>query len=292
MPKHSLSLKLLNIIHGSHKPREEELPRLAEIAKLNKLYLTFLRSISSDVLQCERVVEEARFRRYVSNVIDVIKTLKDLRYALYKFRKPVDHVSVDLDILIHVGDVPKAVAKLKSIGFKIDVIEPYTVTLRRGGFIVDLYTYPAFAWIVYMDGQKLLRDYSEDIEVYGVLARGLTRDAEVVVTAAHAVYKELMVLLLDCITITKWFSSKVIDIAREFAVERSLEIALDLCKAIEQGVAEAPYKIPLPHIARLYLSKAVADPYFRRTALNILRYLAKRRQSGYIVLWRLTRKSY
>ena len=31
--------------------------------------------------------------------------LGGLRYALYKFRKPVDHISVDLDILVHVDDV-------------------------------------------------------------------------------------------------------------------------------------------------------------------------------------------
>ena len=77
--------------------------------------------------------------------------------------------------------------------------EPYTVTMERRGFIVNLYTEPAFAWVVYMDGGRLLREYSEDVELGGVSARGLSRGAEVAVAAAHAVYKEHLVLLMDCL---------------------------------------------------------------------------------------------
>ena len=292
MPEHSLSLELLNVIRGSYRPSEEELPQLAEVAKLNKLYLAFLRNVGSDSFRRERAVEEARFRRYLSNVVDVVEVLKDLQYALYKFRRPVDHVSVDLDILIHVDDVPKAVARLKSIGFRVVVIEPYTVTLRRGDFIIDLYTYPAFAWIVYMDGQKLLKDCSEDIEVNGIPVRSLTGDAEVVVTAAHAAYKEHMVLLLDCLTINAWLSGKAVRIAEEFMVREALDLALHACRAIEGGAAEAPYKIPLPNIARLYLEKIAVDPNFRSTASNIMKYLVRRKHSARIVISRLTRRSY
>jgi len=292
VPKHSLSLKLLNVIHGSYRPGEEELLQLAEVAKLNKLYLAFLRNVGNNALQHERAVEEARFKRYLNNVVAVVKVLKDLRHALYKFRRPVDHVSVDLDILIHVDDVPKAVARLKSIGFRAVVIEPYTVTLRRGDFIVDLYTHPAFAWIVYMDGQKLLEDYSEDIEVNGIPTRSLTRDAEVVVTAAHAAYKEHIVLLLDCLTINAWLSGKAVKMAEELMVREALDLTLHACRAIKKGAAEAPYKIPLPNIARLYLEKIAVDPNFRSTASNIMKYLVRRKHSARMVISRLTRRSY
>jgi hypothetical protein len=56
-------------------------------------------------------------------------------------------------------------------GFKVAVSEPYTVTLIRRGFIVDLYTNPSLAWVVYMDGEELLRCCVEEIEVNGVKAR-------------------------------------------------------------------------------------------------------------------------
>ena len=143
-----------------------------------------------------------------------------------------------------------------------------------------------------MDGQKLLKDYSEDIELGGVFARSLTKDAEVVVTAAYAIYKEHIILLLDCFTVVGLLSSRAIDITRESAVEKSLEIVLDVCRAIEQGIVGTPYRVPLPCIAKLYLDKMIIDPWFRETVLNIVRYLSKHRHSGYAVLWRLTRRSY
>jgi len=195
-------------------------------------------------------------------------------------------------VLVARNHVAKAVAGLGSRGFRVVVVEPFTVTLRRSGFIVDLYTYPAFAWIVYMDGWRLVRDYSEDFEVDGVWARCLTRDAEVVVAAAHAVYKEHIVLLLDCLTVKKWLSRKVLRLADEFMVRGSLDLVLAVCRGVEEGVVEAPYKIPLTRVVKLYLEKMREDPMFRGTSLNIVRYLLKRERSLYIVLSRLTRKTY
>jgi hypothetical protein len=61
-------------------------------------------------------------------------------YALFKFRRPIEHVSVDLDVLVGGGCVGRAVRALKSIGFEVVVSEPYTITLSRRGFTVDLYT--------------------------------------------------------------------------------------------------------------------------------------------------------
>lgn len=48
-----------------------------------------------------------------------------------------------------------------------------------------------------MDGEKLLKDYSEEFELESVYVRGLTREAEFAISAAHAIYKEHMVLLID-----------------------------------------------------------------------------------------------
>ncbi|RLG80996.1 MAG: hypothetical protein DRO40_10330 [Thermoprotei archaeon] len=150
------------------------------------------------------------------------------------------------------------------------------MTLRRREAIVGLYTYPAFMWIVYMDDHKLLRDYSEDVEVD--------------VTAAHTVYKEHIVLLLDYFTVTKWFSRKAMEIAEEFTVKRSPDIASTVCKAIEQGIVKTPYKVSPFRVASLYLEKMVVGSQFRGTVPNIVRYLAKRRHNGYMVLRRLIRQ--
>jgi adenylate cyclase class IV len=108
------------------------------------------------VLHRDLLLEEARYKRYLGNAIEVSGAFKNLNYAFYKFRKPVDHVSVDLDILISVDDAPKAARILRQLGFKAVAVEPYTVTLEKRNFIVDLYTQPSFAWIVYINGERLL----------------------------------------------------------------------------------------------------------------------------------------
>jgi hypothetical protein len=116
-----------------------------------------------------------------------------------KFKEPFERTPADLDVLIRVEDVLKAVRALVSRGFRVVVWELYTVTLVRGGFIVDLYTHPSFAWVVYMDGGKLLDCCVEEVNVRGLGAKALSREAEVAVAVAHVVYKERMVLLMDCL---------------------------------------------------------------------------------------------
>jgi len=141
MRRETETLRLLKTLLGLYKPSGGEVRRLAEVARLNKLLLAYLRRVG-DVLRDELIREEARYRWFMRNVAEVVDALNSggVRHALHKFRKPLDHVSVDLDILVKVDDIPKAVKVLIRRGFEIAVSEPYTVTLIRRGFIVDLYT--------------------------------------------------------------------------------------------------------------------------------------------------------
>jgi len=293
MPRETETLKLLRTLQGLYKPSSEEVYKLAEVAKLNKLYLAYLRGVK-DVLRNELTREEAKYRWFMRNAAEVVEVLESVGaiYALYKFRRPFEHVSVDLDILIRVEDVPKAVRALISRGFKVVVWELYTVTLARSGFIVDLYTHPSFAWIVYMDGGRLLRDHAEDIGIRGVGARVLSREAEVAVAAAHAVYKEHVVLLIDCLTAWNWLSREVWGLAVDYGVEEALEELLRVCSLVRSGVEEAPCKLRPHAVLRAYVEKAMHDPSFRSTLPNILRYVTMRRDIGEKIIARITRRSY
>ena len=290
MPE-SESLKLLRVLGGSYRPSSAgEASRLAERARLNKLYLAYLRALGGP--RGELLGEEARYRWYLRNAVEVINALRGLEYALYKFRRPVEHVSVDLDVLIERGCVAGAVRALGDRGFRISVAEPYTVTLERRGFIVDLYTEPAFAWVVYMDGGRLLREYSEDVELGGVLARGLSRGAEVAVAAAHAVYKEHVVLLMDCLVAWSWLGGEAWSVAVESGVEAGLVEMLRVCSLVRGGLAEAPFRLEPYVLAGLYAGKVARDPAFRATLPNVVKYLVSRRDAGARVLARIMRKSY
>jgi hypothetical protein len=293
MPRETKTLKLLKTLLGLYKPDAEEVHRLVEVAKLNKLLLAYLRRVG-DVLRGELVREEARYRWFMKNVADVVDALNGagVGYALHKFRKPFDHVSVDLDILVKVDDVPKAVKALVRRGFKVAVSEPYTVTLVRRGFIVDLYTNPSFAWVVYMDGGKLLDCCVEEVDVEDLVAKALSREAEVAVVAAHAVYKEHLVLLTDCLTTWAWTNKEVWSLAERLGAGKALEILHSICKAIEAGYAEAPYKLSLGMVTKILSEKLVKDPVLRVTAINTLKYIFRRRDLGTRLLSRLLRESY
>jgi len=285
------AIRLLQVIEGLNKPSPGEVLGLAEAARLNKLYLAFLRAVR-DMLPDEWASEEEKFGRFIKGCVEVAEALRGLRYAFYKFRRPVDHVSVDLDVLIHVDDVWRAVRRLSGRGFRVVVVEPYTVTLRRGDFIVDLYTHPSFAWAIYMDGLKILREYSEEFELEGVKVSGITREAEVAVAAAHAIYKEHIVLLIDCITAWRWLTKRAMRIAEELKAKGALETLIETCRMVGEGSIETPYKLPAPLLLKTYAEKTATDSIFRATAPNILRYIAKHRDPGRAILQRLTRKSY
>jgi hypothetical protein len=283
------TVRLLWTLYGSYRPVGWEVERLAGLSRLNKVYLAYLRRVGSP--EDEFLREERRYRWFVGNTVEVVGALGGVDYALFKFRRPVEHVSVDLDVLVDNGCVGRAVRALKSIGFEVVVSEPYTVTLSRRGFTVDLYTQPSFAWTVYLDGGRLLRDHREELEIGGFRAYGLTREAEVVVAAAHAVYKEHMVLLIDCITAWTWTNKRTWSIALELRAQGALEELLRACSMIMEGLVEAPYKLKPHVILKAYTEKMVEDPVFRATTPNMLRYITTRR-AGAQILARLRRRSY
>jgi len=81
-------------------------------------------------------------------LLNVLISFNVFELYYHKFRKPMNHVSVDLAMIIRSKDIYKATRLLHEKKFKVIVDEPYTMTLARRGFIVDLYTWPSFARIM------------------------------------------------------------------------------------------------------------------------------------------------
>ena len=119
----------------------------------------------------------------------------------------------------------------------------------------------------------------------------MTREAEVVVASAHAIYKEHMVLLLDCITAWTWTNKRTWGITLELRAQRALEELLKACSMIREGLVEAPYKLKPHIILGAYTEKMIEDPVFRATVPNMLKYITTRR-AGAQILARLRRRSY
>ncbi|MBS7648774.1 hypothetical protein KEJ17_03920, partial [Candidatus Bathyarchaeota archaeon] len=93
---------------------EDDFDKLVELAGLNKVLLGFLRRIGYEGPL--RYWEENQYRRYMTEAAMVSRALSSLDYALFKFRKPVEHVSVDVDILVRYEHLPEAVKNLAGAG--------------------------------------------------------------------------------------------------------------------------------------------------------------------------------
>jgi len=137
-----------------------------------------------------------------------------------------------------------------------------------------------------------LRCCVEEIEVDGVRANALAREAEVVVAAAHAIYKEHVVLLIDCLTAWAWTNREVWGLAEWLGAGKALETLHSICRAIGAGYAEAPYRLSIATITRILSEKLVEDPVFRATTINMVKYILKHRNIGTRILSRILRRSY
>ncbi|MEM1855246.1 MAG: hypothetical protein QXO91_01455 [Desulfurococcaceae archaeon] len=287
-----MSTKTLKLVESIDSGRIEggSIEELAELAKLNKVLLGFLRRVGYEGPL--RIMEESLYKRYMAEVARVSKALGGLDYALYKFRKPVEHVSVDIDVLVRYEHLLKAVKALAGIGFRVEVLEPYTVTMVRGEAIVDLYTHPSFAWVVYLDGERLLKEVETvEIDLTGAEARALTVEAEAVATVAHAIYKEHMYLLSDYYVTKEWLNSKALGLAGELKAEEAVETALRLNEQIERGLVETPIKLTPVQSMEILTRKFVEDSNFRVTTVNTLR-LAMRKRTMQQLIQRIKRRTY
>lgn len=126
-----------------------------DAASKNKVLLQFLRAL--DIDNDLRFREEARYETFLRRLEEVESALRSLDHVFIKLKKPVSYVPLDIDVLVKRKHIAEAVLRLKSRGFRVEVVEPYTVTMAGRRIIVDLYRHPSMESIVFMDGDRLLK---------------------------------------------------------------------------------------------------------------------------------------
>ncbi len=231
-------------------------------AKLNKVDLEILQKFEN-----KEAIKQLEKIRKLLQLIHVLHRELSRNFALFKFQKPVRYTPSDIDIIAHVDVVKDIVNILKRRRFKIAVWERYCITLTRGSEIVDIYVHPCIAGsVVYMNGEVLLRNVElrvvEDFEVPCI-----GKPCEVVVTSAHAVYKEGIVTLCDVLTVEEWICDEAFKIAYETKCTDSLRFLLNIVKLVKCGKIELPYKIPIGAHLMFLFRKFADDPLFRETLL-------------------------
>ncbi len=259
-----------------------------QTASDNKVLLGFLRAL--DLGGRVRSIEEARYTGFLKNLQIISEALEGLNHAFIKLRKPVVYVPADIDILVDRGDIARAVGRLQRIGFRIAVREPYTVTMTRGNSIVDLYTNPTVGGVIYARGSKLL-EYIEKTRIEGIEIPTLQREAEAVLTAAHAVYKERIYTLNDHITIRRWLNRRAYRIAEELECHEALNHTIRISEKVERREEQLPHRIPLITWIQKILTKTIRDNTTASTLPNIAKKL-KNPRIGREIISRITRNTY
>jgi hypothetical protein len=147
---------LINLINENVQKAGVDLSSLIDLASKNKVLLQLL--VKLDVKNSLRESQEETLENIVRLVEILSKNLDGFSFAFFKLVKPVSYVPVDVDVLIKSEEREEMIRRIKGLGFRVEVKEPFCTTLVKDSFIIDVYVHPTLGGMIYMNGQRLL-DY-------------------------------------------------------------------------------------------------------------------------------------
>jgi hypothetical protein len=147
---------LINLINENVQKAGVDLSSLINLASKNKVLLQLL--VKLDVKNSLRESQEETLENIVRLVEILSKNLDGFSFAFFKLVKPVSYVPVDVDVLIKSEEREEMIRRIKGLGFRVEVKEPFCTTLVKDSFIIDVYVHPTLGGMIYMNGQRLL-DY-------------------------------------------------------------------------------------------------------------------------------------
>jgi hypothetical protein len=265
---------LINLIKEDSQKIEVDFNSLIDLAFKNKVLLQLL--VKLDIKDPLRKSQEEAIENIVRLVENLSKDLDGFSFAFFKLVKPVSYVPADVDVLVKSEEREEIIRRIEELGFKVEVKEPFCTTLVKGPSIVDVYVHPTLGSMIYMDGQELLshvciKDFN------GLRIKSLESYAEALVSAAHAVYKERIYTLNDYFTVKEWTTEETFKLAKKLRCTSGLNLAMKINEAIEKGLIEAPYKIPVTTWTKLLAQKIVNDPLTRSTCKNLVSSVGSKR---------------
>lgn len=176
-----------------------------KVAEKNKVNLLFLRTVASKLDDFPAKSTFLCYEEKYKKTIDLTKFVAALlgnigvQYTFFKTIKPFPYLPSDVDVLFFSNDVLKTVVgALTDHGCIALDGDLYGVTMYCPTYDlnIDLTTQIAVTGLTYVDKYSLL-DHVIDLEFYGTLIRTLDPPADVLVVAAHSVFKEQMFTLSD-----------------------------------------------------------------------------------------------
>jgi hypothetical protein len=277
----------MDVIRRGVSPGGESDPSLLLRARKNKVELELMRCLN--ITDRLREYQESRLAAFLRSTAEVASKMAEFDYAVIKFFKPVAYVPSDLDLLVAVKDFARARRALRSLGFEYVVSEPNCTTMRRD-IQVDIYTNPDFLNLPYLGGKSLL-EYTRSASINGVQARALSDEIEAVLICAHSIYKEHLLTLNDYFSLKKFLGRSSIKMARALNVQPAVDFCLSTIGGIDAGDFEAPFKVPLSIVSRIWWLKFIDDTETRRGMRNLLAKLFDTRLAS-LAVSRVRRETY
>jgi hypothetical protein len=213
-----------------------------QLAEQNKIPLLFLQAAA-----CNKNIQPtlSRYEERYKNTLDLITyvatLLKKTRisYTLFKTLKPFPSTPSDIDVLLRSDENLHMVAEtLMDHGCTALDKDNYGITLfsPRHKMNIDLTTQIAVSGLVYVD-KKLVFEHLREVKVNEAPVKTLEAPVELLVVAAHSLFKEQTFTLSDyytfAILMQHW--KEAVKLARVFHLERALETALKITRRMTAG---------------------------------------------------------
>ncbi|MCW3982393.1 MAG: nucleotidyltransferase family protein [Candidatus Bathyarchaeota archaeon] len=257
----NITQKLMTSLADNTSPTVADSPLLRGHAKKNKVLLQYLRAVAID--DDQRQTQEQGLKKIYNALIELASQISHLDYAVIKFFKPIAYLPSDIDLLLKKDHLPNLSRILHALGYRETVSEPNCVTFE-GKAVVDVYLNPDAFNVPYIDGALLL-NYTSTTKIAGITVKKLQSDAEVVIVASHAVYKEQIITLNDYYFIKSSLSTTSFEIAKKCHVCDALDYVVEVFEAVENGKVNLPFKIGVGRSSKFFLQKITVDSFSRKS---------------------------
>jgi hypothetical protein len=296
-------------IPGNHERpssqlRNEDFQSFLQLAEKNKIPLLFLQTVNCNHnIQLILSHYEDRYKNtlnLITYTADLLEKLK-VPYTLFKTLKPFPYTPSDIDILLWSDENLQTVTEtLKNRGCILLEKDDYGLTMfsPKHKMNIDLTTQIAVSGLVYVN-KKLLFDHLCKVEVNEASVQTLEPTVELLVIAAHGIFKEQTYTLSDYYTFAMftqyWKEAK--KLAENFYLEHAFGMALRMTKRVtadsfgstsalmkkfvEVGAVnvletcgeeyELPKKYDSTFLMMTFLEKIIEDPVSKQSLPRMMR---------------------
>jgi putative nucleotidyltransferase-like protein len=284
---------------------------LFPLAKKNKIALLFLKTIATfgkypeinnSLLQYEEKNKSfLDLTTFVSNLFEK----KKVSYSLFKTLKPFPSTPSDIDVLFwSKRELERAIALLENNGCISLEKSDYGLTMfsPKHKLNIDLTTQVAVSGFIYVDKEAIFK-HVKTLQVSGTTVQTLEPEVDLLVIAAHSLFKEQLYTLNDyysfVLSAQSW--EKAIELSDSFHLKQSLNVVLETTIGITASAfgslnpieteighkvllnrfgldchkLEFPKKYALGTIGTAYQNKIRTDAVSQKSLLRVVRLAAK-----------------